>query len=327
MQLKKMQKKRAFTLLCMLTCCTIVPIHTEYLDQNLTTVLSKERPAVEDQYEVPGGFDFVTNIPDDYVQLYERATDPDNLWIWGTIIASTAILYYYDEEIVDWAQRTGAKMGITNGGEPDSEVLIEIGEGYPLLKVPTTTGSSLYFIGDGTVHIGIMAGFVGYGYFADDNKALSVGSQLLEGLLTVGITTQVIKHITGRQTPGKATQPRGEWDFFPNQKDYAADVANYDAFPSGHLATAMMTVTVLSENYPDNAFILPVGYTLMGLLSFQMLNNGVHWASDYPLALGIGYTFGRIVSSRERAKAKLAGWSVVPLMREGGSGIAFNYKF
>ena len=197
-----MHTKRALTLLCMLTCCTVVPIHAEYLDQNLTTEILKVDLEAEDQYVAPGGFDFITNIPDDYVQLYKRATDPDNLWVWGTIIASTAILYYYDEEIVDWAQDVGANLGISDGGEVDSQVLVGLGDGYPLLKVPTTTGSSLYFIGDGTVHIGIMAGFVGYGYFADDNKALSVGSQLAEGLLTVTITTQVIKHITGRQTPG-----------------------------------------------------------------------------------------------------------------------------
>ena len=29
-----------------------------------------------------------------------------------------------------------------------------------------------------------------------------------------------------------------------------------------------------------------------------MINNGVHWISDYPLGLAIGYTCGKIVSAR-----------------------------
>ena len=69
-------------------------------------------------------------------------------------------------------------------------------------------------------------------------------------------------------------------------------------FPSGHLATAMATITILAGNYPDNKYIKPVGYSLMGLLGYAMLNNGVHWISDYPLAIAIGYTCGKIVSSR-----------------------------
>lgn len=282
--------------------------------------------AEEYEYQVPGGFDFITNISDDYVKLYEKSTDIDNLWIWGGIIASTAVLYYYDDEIVEWAQALGDRLGIDGSGEKTSGVAFSIGP-YPILKLPTDTGSALYLLGDGTVHIGIMAGFLGYGYFGDNNKALSVGSQLAEGLLAVGITTQVLKHITGRETPNHMTQPRGKWDFFPNQKDYTNNVPKYDAFPSGHLATAMMTVTVLSENYPDNGYILPVGYTLMGLLSFQMLNNGVHWASDYPLAIAMGYTFGKIVSARERDKAKKSQWSLVPQMKADTFGFVLNYNY
>ena len=77
-------------------------------------------------------------------------------------------------------------------------------------------------------------------------------------------------------------------------------MSNHDAFPSGHLATAMATITILAGNYPDNKYIKPVGYSLMGLLGFAMLNNGVHWMSDYPLAIAIGYSCGKIALSRGR---------------------------
>jgi len=59
--------------------------------------------------------------------------------------------------------------------------------------------------------------------------------------------------------------------------------------PSGHMATMMGTVTVLTLNYPEKKWIKPVGYGIMGLIGFAMMNNDVHWASDYPLAIGVGY--------------------------------------
>jgi hypothetical protein len=33
-----------------------------------------------------------------------------------------------------------------------------------------------------------------------------------------------------------------------------------------------------------------------------MINNGVHWISDYPLALGIGYLFGKIIVDEGRQR-------------------------
>ena len=47
--------------------------------------------------------------------------------------------------------------------------------------------------------------------------------------------------------------------------------------------------TALAMNYPEKRWIRPAGYGLISLVGFAMINNGVHWAGDYPLALGIGY--------------------------------------
>jgi hypothetical protein len=280
-------------------------------------------------YQTPNGSDFWRNIDDDFKILYEKSIDPDNLWVWGTLATSTALLYYYDEELITWGKDLGSQLGIKGTGEKGSNVILSLGP-YPILKTPTNIGSGLYFIGDGSVHLGIMAGFLTYGYFNDmDSKALSVGSQLAEGLFDVGIATQFLKHTTGRQSPFKSTSPRGKWDLFPNQFDYANNVASYDAFPSGHLATTMMTITVLANNYPDNVYINPIGYTLMGLLSFQMLNNEVHWASDYPLAIAIGYTFGTIVSTRERSRniKKSGSWNLTPNTVAGIYGLAIKFTY
>ena len=283
-------------------------------------------------YQMPSSSDYWRNIDDDFKEAYKIAIDPDNLSTWGYIIGSSALLYYYDEELIKEAQRVGEKLGIDGGGETNSIVILSLGP-YPILKYPKSIGSGLYFLGDGSVHLGIIAGFASYSVLHDyDVKTMSVASQLLEGILDVGIATQFLKHVTGRQSPFKSTSPRGRWDLFPNQIDYANDVSNYDAFPSGHLATSMMTVTVLANNYPDNPYIKPIGYTLMGLLSFQMLNNEVHWASDYPLALGIGYVFGNIASSRAINQARepqpnKLSWHLAPTSILGTLGVGVNFTY
>ena len=79
---------------------------------------------------------------------------------------------------------------------------------------------------------------------------------------------------------------------------------NYDAFPTGHLATAMATVTVIADNYPEYHFIRPVGYGLMGLLGYSMLNNGVHWACDYPVGIALGYAFAKIAVRNGRTRVE-----------------------
>ena len=39
--------------------------------------------------------------------------------------------------------------------------------------------------------------------------------------------------------------------------EYHKNVAKHDAFPSGHLAAAMASVTVMSTNYPEYRAIKP----------------------------------------------------------------------
>ena len=291
----------------------------------ISTYLIAYETEEELQYKTPEKSEFITNVSDDMGQLWDKSVDGNNLPTWGLIASSTLVLYYFDEELIAESKRLGIELDIPPHGDSVTTTRVGIGP-YPIIKTTSDKGAMLYMIGDGFTHITIMGGFFTYGMINDDDKTLSVSSQLAEGLLDAAIVTQTLKHITGRQSPFKSTQKRGKWDLFPNQEDYVKDVPSYDAFPSGHLATTMMTVTVLAENYPNNAYIKPVGYTAMILLTFQMMNNGVHWASDYPLAIGIGYSIGKIVSKRERGKAK-KGFSLVPNITPKYTGVALQYKY
>ncbi|MDO8930295.1 MAG: hypothetical protein Q7W54_15075, partial [Bacteroidota bacterium] len=86
--------------------------------------------------------------------------------------------------------------------------------------------------------------------------------------------------------------------------------------------------------YPNNNYIKPVGYSLMGLLGYSMINNGVHWISDYPLAIAIGYTCGKIALSRGRKEITKTGTnngkssSLTPAyFGQGGMGLSYRVTF
>jgi hypothetical protein len=82
----------------------------------------------------------------------------------------------------------------------------------------------------------------------------------------------------------------------------------------------MATFTVVALNYPEHTFIRPIGYATMGVLSFAMVNNGVHWASDYPLALAIGGVVGKVVVDRGRTIVHAARPSGTPVSGPGRHG-------
>ena len=53
-------------------------------------------------------------------------------------------------------------------------------------------------------------------------------------------------------------------------------------------------------NYPEVKWVRPLGYALMVPLMFQMVNSKVHWWSDYPLGIYLGYTMARIVTDKRQ---------------------------
>lgn len=252
-------------------------------------------------YKKPGTFVFISNIPSSLLSFGNSMFNKEYTLANILIGTTTAFLIASDQSIYNQVSKWGQNWGI--GNEDKTKTLFSIGN-YPIFRGPTDLGSAMYFIGDGWTHIGLSLSFLTAGLIENDNRALQTASQIAQVILTAGIATQLLKHITGRETPILASQSGGIWRLFPNQIDYHKNVPKYDAFPSGHLAVAFGTLTVIAENYKDYKWIRPVGYSLLALLSFQMVNNGVHWISDYPLALGIGYLFGKIAVSSGRREIK-----------------------
>jgi membrane-associated phospholipid phosphatase len=154
-------------------------------------------------------------------------------------------------------------------------------------------------LGDGRLHAGIAAVFAGYGLIADDSRALRTASQTVEAFLATGITVQILKRISGRESPICATRNQGRWKFLPHPNTYEKNQPSYYAYPSGHISTAMATLTVIADNYPRQTWIKPVGYTMIGALGVGLVAKGMHWYSDLPLGIALGYVFGKTITNPE----------------------------
>jgi membrane-associated phospholipid phosphatase len=190
-------------------------------------------------------------------------------------------------------------------------------------------------LGDGRLHLGIATAFAGYGWLWDDPKALRVASQTVETFLATGVTVQLLKRVTGRESPAAATShATGRWKFFPHPSLYDKHPPSYYAFPSGHISTSMATLTVIAENYPQEHWIKPVGYTLVGALGVGLVAKGMHWYSDLPVGIALGYLFGKVAANPsipdlvKSANEKGVDISVTPLIDgQGGGGIHLAMAF
>ena len=235
-----------------------------------------------------------TGIPETTKLTFRQSFSKEALPYWGIILGSTGLLYHYDEQIYADLQKRGRDWGI--GNEDNTKSFITI-SGQELLRLPTDTGSALYFLGDGWMHAAIGGGFLTAGQMTENNYHFNTGIMLWHGMVTSTIFNQILKRSFGRESPEVSTHNRGNTKPFPSFNEYNSRTASYDAMPSGHVMTATMTFTVISERYPQyNHFIYPIAGAWVTALMFQMVNNGVHWASDYPLGIAMGYVFGKSVT-------------------------------
>lgn len=260
-------------------------------------------------------------------------TKKSTLLIWGWVISSSVLLYVYDEKIYSNTQKLGRKLGLGNDDHTKSFLRIN---GVSLFQGPSDVGSSLYYIGNGWTQFGIASAFYLTGLSSDDTRAKKTGIQVMNSLFSASIPTQILKRATGREDPYRASSYRGTWR--PFDKNYDKDISAHDAVPSGHLMAATSTFGVIDTNYPEYRNVIrPVGIGLLSLLSFQMVNIGVHWASDYPLALFLGYVSGRRAALNGMNLEKEVGhatshWQIDPLFESDfvsnrSYGLSANYYF
>ncbi len=250
-------------------------------------------------------FRFITNVPGNLFQIAKSPAKKSNLKGFLITAGATALLLPFDQQITNTVKDFSRQIHLD--GETDFKVPVKIGQ-TKIIKIPQNLNTALYQLGEGGTSMLLAGGLFLYGKIKHNKKAIYTASDLTETFITMGIATQIIKRITGRQSPFMASKPGGEWNPLPSFKNYQNNTSNYDAFPSGHLATMMATVTTLHLNYPEKKWIKPVGYTIMALSSYAMINTDVHWIADYPLALALGYIAAKITHFKNYPKNKIANY-------------------
>lgn len=225
------------------------------------------------QIEKPGVFDFITNLPSDFGVWGKETFRKDNIPTLLAITGMTGIATMTDYETWQAVRRPYLS-------NENFKKFADFGE----------------YISNGNFIVGMTAGFLLAGTVDTNRRALRTAEQIIESLLASGVVVQVIKRSTGRESPNSSTQRTGHWSLFPNQRDYQKDYQSHDAMPSGHLSTAMTAFIVVKENYPEQKWIPWVGYPLMGWVCIGLSASGIHWWSDFPIALALGYHFARVVT-------------------------------
>lgn len=245
-------------------------------------------------YPKPRPFSFITKIPATYAVGARNVFRKENVKPFAIIAASTAILILTDQDIANKVQQASRHIGLDPTRIYGKSLSFNIGNlELDVYDTPKNLNTWIYSIGEGVPPLLIAGGLWGFGLAKKDNRAISTASQIVQATLAAGFMTQFVKRTTGRESPFRATQPGGRWRPFPKPSVYQNDVSRYDAFSSGHMGTMVATYVVIAENYPEKKWIKPVGISIMTLVGLSMINNDVHWASDYPLAVGIGYVFGK----------------------------------
>lgn len=251
------------------------------------------------RYEKPKIWDAVNKIPKNLVgTAKDIVSKPYYPYSIGAV-ALTGLLIPMDPWLIEEGRRLGNSLGLSEDHHYGKLGFLKI--------VPQDAASAIYFVGNGTTVILIGAGFATYGLLKNDYRAQSTALQLMESLAQSGIFAQTIKRLSGRESPFITfgdQRRHSYWRFAPSFSAYQKNTSSYDAMPSGHLTTAMAALTVISENYPEYKWLKPVGYSILGLMSFEMVQSKVHWASDYPIALLLGYLIGKNIANSRIVKTQ-----------------------
>jgi membrane-associated phospholipid phosphatase len=289
----------------------------EWLDDQQLMSLGAEQSAPKEpsadtnmSFEAPTWHEMITNLPTDWYRAFDLSFRTENLPEFVGLTALTGALIAADKKTWTATRKT-----------------------YETSHFVREVSDHVALVGDNRYQLGFVGALVGYGLVAGNKRAFKVASQSVEVVLATGVAVQFLKRITGRESPITATRSRGRWKFFPLPKDYNRNEPRYYSFPSGHISSTMAVVTVISNNYPDEKWVKPVGYSVMALLSGSLVAKGMHWYSDLPLGIAVGYLFGNVVSEPEALKSTIANketpltLSIAPVVTDTGVGLRLGVFF
>lgn len=143
-----------------------------------------------------------------------------------------------------------------------------------------------------TIGIGVLTTFM------NKNRAQQAAILATEAVIASGLFARVGKLVTGRERPSASYDyshlPAGNWDWMHHIFEFSKrGVSSYDAFPSGHTATAFSIATVFAEMYKEKPWIAFSTYGLATAVGFSRTTEHAHWISDVFVGGTLGYLCGK----------------------------------
>ncbi len=183
-------------------------------------------------------------------------------------------------------------------------------------------------LGDGRASLAIFGGFLAYSYIEHDRSALQAGKIGLEAFLLSGIAAQILKHTFGRERPSVASVQGGRWNgafVLLNQgSSKRGGYAHFDAFPSGHTASAFAAAATFADVYGDTPWVPYASYSVASAVAVSRVMEQAHWLSDCFVGGMIGYFSTQLVIHLNRTGKPVA---IVPVSDGRYQGLALNVGF
>ena len=263
-----------------------VNIHSPVISKNNQNIVPYLKPA-DNFYKADSVFSFRSSkgyFPSLLNDFEEQITAPFKLkatqWlITGAAVGITVALFHVDGNIDEWARVQKQKHNWINKSSP---VITNFGGNWGVYTVIAT---------------GVLTAA------CKDEKGVQTSLLATQAMITSGVWVNIIKILTGRERPladyifskskgGAWYGPFASWD-----QDLAIrkPVSAFDAFPSGHTATAFSIATVFATQYKDIKAIPVICYSAATLVGISRLTEHEHWASDVFVGGIMGYLCGKQV--------------------------------
>jgi membrane-associated phospholipid phosphatase len=171
-----------------------------------------------------------------------------------------------------------------------------------------------------------------YGRAGNSPRSAEIGLRTMESIGAAGITSLLIKGITGRARPFVVSDT--------NPHDYRAGRGfhddGYTSFPSGHVTTAFAAASTASQEisylWPHASRLwTPVLFTSASLVGVARIYENKHWASDVIAGAAVGTLVSRFVVRYARAHPRNAlDRALLPVgvsRTRGGRDVSFNWSY
>jgi membrane-associated PAP2 superfamily phosphatase len=251
----------------------------QYIDNNYQKSVKFYIPDSIFSLRSPKGY-----VPSLIHNFGEQTTSPLHFktkqWlITGASVGLTATLILSDNFIDKWARTQKQNHNWINKSSP---VITQLGSSYSVYSV-------------------VAAGVICAAF--KNEKGVQTSLLATQAMITSGLWVQLIKQLTSRERP-KASyifsgSEGGKWHgpfakFIEKSADDRSRLS-YDAFPSGHTATAFSIATVFASQYNNTKVVPVISYSLASLVGLSRLTEHEHWSSDVFVGALLGYVCGKQV--------------------------------